>query len=443
MANSGINHSAQGQLLIGQQVKNPGSIPAELAASTINSGKPPGVDNFNITKGYKIEPVLWNLTLPSSIAFDTAGNMFVSEAGQGFGGLSPTPRILKIDHNGTISVLTDKFLVGPVTSMVYHQGKLYVANKGKISTVNPANGGVQDIITDLPAGGDHPTNAIVFGPDGRLYFQQGSATNSGVVGEDSFSSNLGWLQSTPFVHDVPANNITLTGQNFETPNLLADGPKQISVLRDEVVKITNQNSNSTGGGNKSMSSGFGTGLVAGNVTGNVTTGAFVAFGNSTKNGEKINGNVRCSGCILSAKPDGTDLKVVAWGMRLDAFTGLAFDKAGKLIVTDSGSEERGSRPIKGDDDKIWSIDVSNSSNWGKWYGWPDFFGGKNKQLLPVTDPQFKSPRGNKPLQFLMQDHPALQKLFADAGYAVKLTAAVTYNGSNKNNTFGLNGSALI
>ena len=67
---------------------------------------------------------------------------------------------------------------------------------------------------------------------------------------------------------------------------------------------------------------------------------------------------------------------------MDAFTGLAFDKAGKLIVTDSGSEERGSRPIKGDDDKIWSIDVSNSSNWGKWYGWPDFFGGKNKQLLP-------------------------------------------------------------
>ena len=112
--------------------------------------------------------MLWNLTLPSSVAFDTAGNTFVSEAGQGFGGLSPTPRILKIDHNGTISVLTDKFLVGPVTSMVYHQGKIYVANKGKISTVNPANGGVQDIITDLPAGGDHPTNAIVFGPDGRL-----------------------------------------------------------------------------------------------------------------------------------------------------------------------------------------------------------------------------------------------------------------------------------
>ena len=93
------------------------------------------------------------------------------------------------------------------------------------------------------------------------------------------------------MHDVPANNITLTGHNFETPNLLADGPKKVSVLRDEIVKITNQISNGTGGGNKSLSSGFGTGLVEGNVTGNVTTGAFVAFGNSTKNGEKITGNV--------------------------------------------------------------------------------------------------------------------------------------------------------
>ena len=442
-----LNQIAAGQLVIGKQASNPGTMPAELAASTINAGKAPRIDNFNITKGYKIEPVLWNLTLPSSVAFDTIGNMFISEAGQGFGGLSPTPRILKIDHNGTVSILTDKFLTGPITSMVYHQGKLYVANKGKISTVNPASGGVQDIITDLPAGGDHPTNAIAFGPDGRMYFQQGSATNSGVVGEDSYSSNLGWLQSNPFVHDVPAMNITLTGQNFGTPNLLADGPKKMTVLKDMIVKITNNNNNTQDSSSSSTnkpSSGFGTGAVAGNNTGNVTTGAFVAFGNSTKKGEKINGDVRCSGCILTSKPDGTDLKVVAWGMRLDAFTGLAFDKTGKLIVTDSGSEERGSRPIKGDDDKIWSIDVLNHSNWGKWYGWPDFVGGKNKQLLPVTDPQFKSPRGSKPLQFLMADHRPLQKLFADAGYAVKLTAAATFNGNNTNkNNFGLNGSALI
>jgi glucose/arabinose dehydrogenase len=422
-------------IIAGKQVQQNTLIPPGLAASIINSGKPPTTDNFNITKGYTIKPVLWNLTLPSSVTFDEKGNMFVAEAGFGFGGLHSTARILKIDTNGMISVLTDRFLAAPITNIVYHQGKLYVANKAKISTVNPLNGAVEDIITDLPAGGDHPTNQIAFGADGRLYFAQGSATNSGVVGDDSFSPNLGWLSSFPFVHDIPAKNITLTGQNFDTPNLLADGPKKVSLVKDFIAKISTTKLTNA-------SSGKGTGAVAGNVTGNVTTGAFMAFGNSTISGQVVKGDVKCSGCIISANADGSDLKLVAWGMRLDAFTGLAFDKSGKhLIVTDPGSEERGSRPIKGDDDKIWNIDVSNPKNLGKWYGWPDFFGGKNKELKPVTDPQFKSPRGSKPLQYVMQTHPPIQKLFADAGYAVKLTSAALPNGNNS--SFGSGDMAFI
>jgi len=147
-------------------------VPPELASSIINSGPAPSSSNFNITKGYKIEPVLWNVSLPTSTAFDGKGNMFVAEAGAGFGGFTATPRILKIDVNGTISILTDRYLSGPITDLVYHQGKLYVANKGKISTVNPSNGAVVDIISAIPAGGDHATNQIAFGPDGRIYFAQ-------------------------------------------------------------------------------------------------------------------------------------------------------------------------------------------------------------------------------------------------------------------------------
>jgi hypothetical protein len=67
----------------------------------------------------------------------------------------------------------------------------------------------------------------------------------------------------------------------------------------------------------------------------------------------------------------------------------------------------GSRPIKEDDDKAFSIDVSNPANLGKFYGWPDYFGGKD--LKPVTDPMFKSPRGKGSLQFLMQEPPSSRK----------------------------------
>ena len=43
----------------------------------------------------------------------------------------------------------------------------------------------------LPSRGDHHNNQLTVGPDGKLYFGQGTATNSGVVGLDSF--HMGWL----------------------------------------------------------------------------------------------------------------------------------------------------------------------------------------------------------------------------------------------------------
>ncbi len=426
-------------VVAGKPVSLGAIVPPELSASAINSGNPPSISNFNLTNGYKIEPVLWNLTFPSAVAFDDKGNMYVAEAGAGFGGVLSIPRILKIDQSGTISLVTDRFLAGPITDMLYHAGKLYVSNRAKISTVDLTNGIVTDIITGLPSG-DHPPDQIAFGPDGRIYVAVGSATNSGVVGVDNYSPDLGWLASYPMTHDVPAKNITLAGQNFETPNVLADGPKMInSTIYMNTIKVKNLVNPSA-----HYSSGKGTADVAGNVTGNVTTGAFVPFGNTTSPGEKIPGQPTCNACIISAKPDGSDIKLVSWGMRLDIFSGLAFDKDHRLIVADTGAEERGGRPVRNDHDKIWRLDVSSNSTLGQWYGWPDyFFSGMNgtKNLSPATDPIFKSPRSSKPLQFLIKDHPSTQlpKVFADPGYAAKLTKATLINSTN----FGFAGNVLI
>ncbi|GAB6137948.1 hypothetical protein [Halanaerobaculum tunisiense] len=58
------------------------------------------------------------------------------------------------------------------------------------------------------------TGDIVFGPQGKMYFGVGTATNSGVVGLD----NLPWLLVRPEFHDTPCRDITLTGQDYETIN---------------------------------------------------------------------------------------------------------------------------------------------------------------------------------------------------------------------------------
>jgi glucose/arabinose dehydrogenase len=378
-----------------QKLQFPKSQQADLMV--INSGKVPPTENFNVAEGFTIQPVLWNLTLPSAVTFDDTGrNMFLSEAGYAYGELHPQPRIIKVDtQNGNVSVFVDRLLNGPITDVVFHNGTLYVSHRGIISTVNPNTGLIKNIITDLPSIGDHHNNQIAFGPDGRLYFGQGTATNSGVVGQDNFYG-FPWLALAPTFHDVPGKNVTLTGQNFVTANPLKSPQPP---------------------------------------NGNATTGAFVPFGNATEEGQVIKGGVKCSGCIISAKPDGSDLRLVAWGLRNPY--GLAFDNQGNLIISNNGADERGSRPIKDDSDKAFLIDVSNSSNIGKFYGWPDFFGGK--ELKPVTDPTFKSPRGKQPLQFLMQDHPPVEKPLADIGHAVGSTQAAVSNSS----IFGLQGMAFI
>jgi glucose/arabinose dehydrogenase len=414
-------------ITIGQTTKvNSSAIAAfpSFRSSIINSGPQPSARNFQIPGGYKIEPVLWNLTLSDAVTFDNRGNMYVSEAGYGFGGLQPNPRILKVDTNGTVSILTDRFLNSPIGDMKYHEGKLYVSSKGIVSTVDPNTGLVTDIIGGIPSGGDHPIAQIAFGPDGRLYVAQGSSTNSGVVGLDNYLSDLGWLASFPMVHDVPAKDIALTGQNYDTPNILADGDKNITVTKNNVVQVSFGKNESN---YKFGSSDNGTAAISGNNYKNVTTGGFSAFGNKTSAGQIIKGNIRCSACIISSRPDGTDIKVVAWGLRMDAFSGISFDNKGNLIVADSGSEERGSRPIRGDHDKIWKISISNSSNIGSFYGWPDFFydGNKDKSLIAAaTSKVFTSPvNGNKSLQPLL-NYPKglhLPKIFADPGYAVKPT----------------------
>jgi glucose/arabinose dehydrogenase len=198
-----------------QQQNRIETIPPELISSVINKGQAPSPENFNISNGFKIEPILWNLSFPSSVTFDEKSNMFVAESGLAFGGVREIPRILKVDmNNGNITLVTDRFLSAPITDIIYHNGSLFASNHGKISKVDLKTGLVDDLISGLPVG-DHPADQIAFGPDGRMYFAMGSATNSGVVGIDNHLPSLGWLASFPMTHDVPANNITLSGQNFE------------------------------------------------------------------------------------------------------------------------------------------------------------------------------------------------------------------------------------
>lgn len=181
-----------------------------------------------------------------------------------------------------------------------------------------------------------------------MYFGQGTATNSGVVGED----NKEWVENYLFFHDYPVSYIMLNGYDFKTDNFLT------AAQEDKTY-----------------------------------TGAYSPFGIPSKTREIVKGVTKASGSILRANIDGFNLELVAWGLR-NPFR-LKFNSDNQLFSTNHGMDIRGSRPVANSPDEFHQIRL------GVWYGWPDYTGG-----WPVTLQIFMPENKPRP-QFLLSRHPMI------------------------------------
>ncbi len=315
---------------------------------------PPDAKAAQVPEGYRVEVLLSGLQYPSSIEFGDDGTIYVAEAGNIDGDWVAPARILEFKKgkpNGTAAKIVAEELSGPVTDLLWHKGRLYISHRGKISVLE--RGKVRDLVTDLPSFGDHHNNQLTVGPDGKIYFGQGTASNSGVIGVDNYL--LGWLAPWPNFCDVPGKDITLVGQTFESADPLTALSKNKAVM--------------------------------------VKTAAFHPFGKTGN--ATIKGAVKSTGSILRMEADGSNLELYAWGLR-NPF-GVMWGPDGKLYASDNGADERGVRPIANCPDNLWLIKE------GAWYGWPDFVSG-----IPVTDPRFQPKEGPAP-EFLMKEHPPVEK----------------------------------
>jgi glucose/arabinose dehydrogenase len=338
--------------------------------------------------GYRVELVTGGLTFPTGVTFDDAGGVYVVEAGYAYGEVWTTPRLLRCDPGGRLSEVARGGDNGPWTGVTFHAGAFILGEGGerrggRILRIG-RDGAVTVLAEGLPSVGDHHTNRPTVGPDGYVYFGQGTATNSGVVGTDNFE--FGWPKRHPRFHDVPARDITLAGLNFSS-----EDPRATA------------------------------------TTARTATGAYVPFGTETRPGQVIPGKVPFTGGIMRLPASGGPLEMVAWGMRNPY--ALAFAPDGALYATENAYDERGSRPVFGTGDCLWKVEQ------GMWYGWPDFAMG-----LPVTDPRFNQQLGSPRLGFVLASHPNVPPE-PSAIFGVHASA----NGLDfsRNATFGHVGEAFV
>ncbi|AKD05590.1 glucose dehydrogenase [Pontibacter korlensis] len=312
------------------------------------SSRPISQADIALPEGYTIEAVANGLTFPTSLAFDDQGQLYIIEAGYSYGEVFLEPKLLRVEQDGSLTTVATGQKNGPWTGVIFYNGNFYVSeggelNGGKILRISP-EGNITTILENLPTKGDHHTNGIALGPDGNLYFSTGTATNSGVVGPDNY--DYGWLNRYPDFHDIPCQDVVLSGQNYTS----------------EIPEHGKQ-----------------------------TTGAYQPYGTPTTKGQVVKGSIPCSGAVLRIPPEGGELELVAWGFRNPY--GLGFSPSGTLYISDNGFDVRGSRPAWGTGDYFWQVEP------GQWYGWPDFSGG-----LAFNGERF-APPGDKAPQPLLAQHP--------------------------------------
>lgn len=304
--------------------------------------------------GTAIEAVLSGLSYPVDVTFDEKGNIYIAEAGGHTYGTKPArapeARILQLTPDDSLKILYDvvvpmteikeetssenmsEGLIQPVTGVTYHDGKLYISHRSRYSTYDLENGAFETIINGLPSWGEF-LNAKPIIRDGKMTFFLSTQGNSGVI-EEHWAEVLTEFNK-PETHEVPCEDITLTGQNFWVPT--------------HKIKLTNADS--------------------------LETGPYMPLGETAEEGQVVEGKQICNGAFFRSDLDGSNIERIAWGLR--SSFGYRYDPDGRLITTMNSANPMPPRGLYFDYEPIYEVVK------GEWYGWPDYFSG-----LPITDERF-------------------------------------------------------
>nr|WP_207718219.1 PQQ-dependent sugar dehydrogenase [Clostridium saccharoperbutylacetonicum] len=221
------------------------------------------------------------------------------------------------------NLIQDKTL--KIENMIFYNNKLYFISKSELYSYDLNNKALKVLLDNIPCEGKYLDRNLII-KNSNLLLSIGSATNSGIASYDSNYS------PDKIPYDRSSMDIILNGINY----------------------------------------------------GDEKTGAFMPYGNSSQEGQKIKAQNLANASVYEINLNNNKSVLYASGLR--NITGWDFDDKGDLIGIIGGMENVGERSVAMDSDYLYKIDK------GKWYGWPDFSGGD-----PINSPRFKGEKLVAPL----------------------------------------------
>jgi glucose/arabinose dehydrogenase len=334
-----------------------------------------------VPEGYDVEVVLAGLSFPCGLDVAEDGTIYLTEGGSTWPTRPYMPsRLIEFNPaSGETRVLGVEGL-GGLRGVTVRDGYVYAMSKGgyysRLNRYDRESGERTTILDKMPDGGWHEPGGPLFGPDGLIYFAQGSIALQGVILPAGFTVDV---VRHPHAFDIPGQDVTLTGNTVWTRDPRLPYPFL------------------------------------------VPSSAYKPFGVKAEKGEKIEGELWCTTGVWRARPDGSDVELLAWGIR-NPF-GMAMNEQGELYISDNDYEEKTERAVGADPDRIWHVKSASlphgSVQTPEWYGFPDVCG----DGLPMWADEHRPIRGQAaepmlqdpppwagPAAFLFEPHTGMAKM---------------------------------
>ena len=136
---------------------------------------------IELPPGFRIDTFATGIRNARFLRFTQAGDLLVSSPREGKVFLLEADRDGDRRADGMRTVLEG---LNRPHGLDFHEGWLYVAEMDRIRRIRfnaPARaveGGLEDVVTGLPEGGNHWSKTVRFGPDGNMYVSIGSSCNA-------------------------------------------------------------------------------------------------------------------------------------------------------------------------------------------------------------------------------------------------------------------------